>query len=618
MWVLSSSDGKLKETSRALLPGAYILGRSVKDDSSNIQVVSKSISKRHVQITVSPPKANFNKTEIPCAIEIQDLDTKFGTAVNDERVCPRQTYEKNASLEFSLGKCPTKFYLQWNNISICFDDQETMARWSTPLLLIGVPNSIHINHSITHFVPRKDSLSSVKVALAYIKDIKIVNESFVEALVNEKEKYLQNTNLIPKDISYLSTGRNHNAFFPKSAGDLRNSLGGLKCCSIDLDQELPKLLSLLGLDVHRHHTDDVQFLTSYYGERNIDFVIILKQKVISTILSQNKVFCLTFSDLWNILKEDNPKEVLHTKKTSHQQSKSSAPSTSLATSENVLDELFSNFKPVPRSPRSKRTLKSEGMLNVSKPRPPNSPLKKDYRENLEEERNAKLFPDNSKPLSVSSTGRESLDRTPLHESNPELGKSKKKTNKKDIGDKSKVISSHFAPLTLSTAGESESPNVKVKKERETSPLLLKAEHNEPPDTPLSEENLPKNLGSVEFISIHLPKKNEKKEAEFSKYKDRPNFKKFRRQGSKVHVAPPVFIPLSESRKGQNEVIDIDMDPVPQLMKKTNTDTRSPERISQQGSMEMRMDEQNLGDKRDANEDEEDEEDDEFGDLKFRF
>ncbi|WBW71454.1 Mre11 complex BRCT domain subunit Nbs1 [Schizosaccharomyces osmophilus] len=615
MWILSSSEGKLKETPKALIPGAYILGRSVRDDSSNIQIVSKSVSKKHVQITVSPPKATSHRNENPCGIDIQDLDTKFGTAVNNERIHAKQSYEKNVSLQLSLGKCPLKLYLQWINLSIAFDDQETKARWSTPLLLTGIPNSVHLNHSTTHFVPGKGPLLSVKTALAFLKDIIIVQESFVEALVQEKDNYSKNIHLIPKDSSYLFTGKNHHELFSKSPGIFRNMLKGLKCCCIDLDAELPEFLSLLGLDVHRHHTDDVQFLTTYYTERDLDFMILVKQKTTSSILLEENVFCLTFSELWNILKESNPKELLRAKRTSHKKSKPNATSIPVpnTSSGNVLDDLFSNFKPVPRSPRSKRTLKPEEMPDVSKQTPSNSPLKKKVRDTVEATKKPNVTSDTSSSY-VSSKAKKLF-----HENFPEHENSSKKAVKKNTNDSKKLGSSHFAPLPLSTAGEENPLHGKIKEERDTSPLTLKGEQTKPPDAPSPEENLPRNLGSVEFISIQVSKNNGTNEPENPKYQGRPNFKKFRKQGSKVHVAPPVFITLSESRNERDdEVIDIDTDPAPQLMKKTDTSTRSvpsPKPVSQRLTMDMDKDEQNVADDifNDDNE-----EDDEFGDLKFRF
>ncbi|EPX74083.1 Mre11 complex subunit Nbs1 [Schizosaccharomyces octosporus yFS286] len=593
---------------------SLFINKRVLDDSSNIQIISKSVSKKHAQITVSPPKATSHENEISCRIDIQDLDTKFGTTVNNEHIHSKQTYEKNVSLELLLGKCPLKFYLQWITLSIAFDDPETTARWSTPLLLTGIPNSVHLNHSTTHFVPGHGSFPSVKTALAFLKDVKIVHEAFVQALIQEKDNYTHNIHLIPKDSSYLYTDQNHRDMFPKSAATVRNSLKGLQCCYVDLNEELYEFLSLLGLNVHRHHTDDVQFLTTYYAERDLDFIIHAKQSTISSILSKKGMFCLTFIQLWDILKENNSKELLQAKRASLEKPKSSANSnpSSNKTSENVLNDLFSDFKPVPRSPRSKRTLKPEEMSN-SKQKPPNSPLKKEVRDTREITKKSNLSSGTSSPYILSKA------KSPFHENTPEPRNSTKKVDKQNKKVNSNSGSSHFAPLALSTAGEESSHNVIVKEERDTSPLGLEGEQKEDRE-PSSEENLPRNLGSVEFISIRISKNNQTNEPENPKYKGRPNFKKFRKQGSKVHVAPPVFITLSESRNDQeDEVIDIDTDPAPQLMKKTDTNTQLaplPKPISQRPTMDIDMDMEERVEDDTFNDD--NEEDDEFGDLKFRF
>jgi len=178
MWILEDINNK---TNIWLKPGITItVGRK---DSDILILNDRSVSRKHAKFLVE--KIGINKTNDPTykpQVILKDLDSKFGTTVNMQRINGSVILLENSSIKFGAF---SEYRLKYVPIVICFSSLTSVEK--AELIALAVKNGITItkswNTECTHLIMNKVKVTQ-KVILALVFNKEIVNMKWLEDFEN--------------------------------------------------------------------------------------------------------------------------------------------------------------------------------------------------------------------------------------------------------------------------------------------------------------------------------------------------------------------------------------------------------------------------------------------------
>ncbi|TWU76365.1 hypothetical protein ED733_006362 [Metarhizium rileyi] len=186
MWLLESRKLWLR-------PGkTYLFGRTA-SEPGQLAISHSTISRKHLTITVEPVNdRNQQRSASRSKLTIEDLGTKIGTVVNDRKIRGAKHVAAETEIEFTMGKCPSKFRITWFSavFTFSFTNKELQTDPLTTLqtrfdqLDVKLLTDYSIEHT-THVVSRKRN--TAKGLQALINGRYVVTESFLDALTQAAE-----------------------------------------------------------------------------------------------------------------------------------------------------------------------------------------------------------------------------------------------------------------------------------------------------------------------------------------------------------------------------------------------------------------------------------------------
>lgn len=590
-------------------------------------MISKSISKRHARFTILTPSEKDYFTGGPCEFEVKDLDTKFGTKVNEKVVGQNGDSYKEKDLKIQLGKCPFTINAYWRSMCIQFDNPEMLSQWASNLNLLGtsvfffftsyqlsgIPTGLRDSDATTHFVMNRQAGSSITVGTmyAFLKKTVIIDDSYLQYLSTVKESVIEDASLMPDALECFKNIIKNNDQFPSSPEDCINSLEGFSCAMLNTSSESHHLLELLGLRISTFMSlgDIDKELIS-----KTDFVVLNNAVYDSEKISfPEGIFCLTIEQLWKIIIERNSRELIskEIERLKYATASNSTPQKIIQPQrhiqKNIVDDLFSVKKPLPCSPKSKRvkTLENLSIMDFVQPKQMFGKEPEGYLSNQSNNGSAQ----NKKSGDNSEKTKNSLKSSSKKSANTGSGQGKTKVEYVSYNSVDKGNSSPFKPLELNVVGEK-------KANAEVDSLPSENVQESEDDKAFEENRRLRNLGSVEYIRIMSSEKSNANSRHTSKYySGRKNFKKFQKKASQK--APlQAFLSLSEHKK--TEVFDqddTDLEPVPRLMSKVES---IPAGASSDKSGKSSISKKSSNSFKELSPKTNNDEDDEFNDLKFHF
>ncbi|ORX61012.1 hypothetical protein BCR36DRAFT_407997 [Piromyces finnis] len=178
MWILENLKDK---TNIWLKPGITItVGRK---DSDILILNDRSVSRKHAKFHVE--KIGINKTNDQTykpQVVLKDLDSKFGTTVNMQRISGSVILSENSNIKFGAF---SEYRLKYISIVVCFSSLTSFER--AELTALAVKNGITLtkswNSNCTHLIMNKIKVTQ-KVILALIYNKNIVNMKWLEDFEN--------------------------------------------------------------------------------------------------------------------------------------------------------------------------------------------------------------------------------------------------------------------------------------------------------------------------------------------------------------------------------------------------------------------------------------------------
>lgn len=207
MWLIQSAGPSLGGKTHWLRPGkSYTVGRMKKE--ADIVVDSKSVSRKHLSITVELPKHGAaGQTSVRSKLTIKDLDTSFGTFINNEKLGKGESQilsvrspashldaqDTNSPWTLRVGKSQgpeAEFTVWWKPVVLTLSSGQSSAKHDelqlslekivTPLDIKLLPV---VHPCTTHFVKASEK-NSAKILVALVKGLPVVTSNFIDALSN--------------------------------------------------------------------------------------------------------------------------------------------------------------------------------------------------------------------------------------------------------------------------------------------------------------------------------------------------------------------------------------------------------------------------------------------------
>ncbi|KTW31606.1 hypothetical protein T552_00244 [Pneumocystis carinii B80] len=239
MWVLESSSFELNGFRRYLRPGKeYLVGRA--KYITDITIDSNTVSKRHAKfVVVSVEKGASLLLEEKTAIYLIDLNSKFGTIVNGEKLGEFSRKCDENFYEITFGKCQGKFRLSWNPIVFTLSG----IKLKDIQLLVeayGIKITKEYCDKTTHVVSKQRN--TTKNLQAFICGVFVVSYSYVQELVRTIDLLELNfdggfpnpEDHIPQDNHYLNINVSPKDFLPNK--QRRHLFRGLTFIFFDKNQ----------------------------------------------------------------------------------------------------------------------------------------------------------------------------------------------------------------------------------------------------------------------------------------------------------------------------------------------------------------------------------------------
>ncbi|RDA86186.1 hypothetical protein CP532_3496 [Ophiocordyceps camponoti-leonardi (nom. inval.)] len=192
MWLLENED-IFKERRLWLRPGnTYLFGRTAAEPGQ-LAISHNTISRKHLTITVAPvEEGQSQQVSSRSGLTIEDLATKIGTEVDGHKIKGSKYVVTEPSVDFIMGKCPSKFRIHWFPVVLTFSFtskelqtqpltslRERFEKLDIKLLTDYVPEYT------THVVAKKRNTAKGLQALIYAKYV--VAESFLDAIAQAAE-----------------------------------------------------------------------------------------------------------------------------------------------------------------------------------------------------------------------------------------------------------------------------------------------------------------------------------------------------------------------------------------------------------------------------------------------
>ncbi|KAG4099238.1 hypothetical protein H8356DRAFT_1038324 [Neocallimastix lanati (nom. inval.)] len=199
MWILEDLK---KKNYIWLKPGLTItIGRK---DCDVLILNDRSVSRQHAKIFVE--KAGITKTNDPDykpQVILKDLDSKFGTSVNSERINGSIILSDDNDIKFGAF---SEYRLKYIPIIICFSSLSSVEK--AELTALAVKNGVTLTKSwtsnCTHLIMNKIKVTQ-KVILALVYNKEIVNMKWLEDFENCNFKDFR----IPNESNFFPTiGKN--------------------------------------------------------------------------------------------------------------------------------------------------------------------------------------------------------------------------------------------------------------------------------------------------------------------------------------------------------------------------------------------------------------------------
>ncbi|KAH7313493.1 hypothetical protein B0I35DRAFT_274119 [Stachybotrys elegans] len=176
-----------------LRPGkSYLFGRTA-SEPGQLAISHNTISRKHLTITVEDVAHGqaYNPSS-RSKVVIEDLGTKTGTLVNEQRVKGDKHVVETPQVDIMMGKCPAKFRLIWHPVVLSFSftskelqtDPLKSLRRRFEHLDIKLLTDYNAAHT-THVVSKKRN--TAKGLQALIHGMNIVTETFLNAVVEAAE-----------------------------------------------------------------------------------------------------------------------------------------------------------------------------------------------------------------------------------------------------------------------------------------------------------------------------------------------------------------------------------------------------------------------------------------------
>ncbi|EMR08608.1 hypothetical protein PNEG_03084 [Pneumocystis murina B123] len=239
MWVLESSSTELNGIRKYLRPGKeYLVGRA--KHITDITIDSKTVSKKHAKfVVVSVEKGASLLLEEKTVIYLIDLNSKFGTMVNGEKLGEFAKKCDENFQEITFGKCQGKFRLSWNPVvftlsGIKIKDIQLLVE------TYGIKITKEYCNKTTHVVSKQRN--TTKNLQAFIYGVFVVSYSYVQELVrtidllefNFDQGFPNPEDHIPQDNHYLNINVSPKDFLPNK--QRRHLFRGLTFIFFDKNQ----------------------------------------------------------------------------------------------------------------------------------------------------------------------------------------------------------------------------------------------------------------------------------------------------------------------------------------------------------------------------------------------
>ncbi|RDA93212.1 hypothetical protein CP533_6490 [Ophiocordyceps camponoti-saundersi (nom. inval.)] len=192
MWLLENED-IFKGRRLWLRPGnTYLFGRTAAEPGQ-LAISHNTISRKHLTITVAPVgDGQSQHVSSRSGLTIEDLATKIGTEVDGNKIKGSKYVVTDSSVNFIMGKCPSKFRIQWFPVVLTFSftskelqtEPLTSLRERFEKLDIKLSTD-YIPEFTTHVVSKKRNTAKGLQALIYAKYV--VAESFLDAIAQAAE-----------------------------------------------------------------------------------------------------------------------------------------------------------------------------------------------------------------------------------------------------------------------------------------------------------------------------------------------------------------------------------------------------------------------------------------------
>jgi hypothetical protein len=180
----------------------------------SISIDGKSVSRNHAEIVVSPaPNGSCFHTSTRSQITVKDLDTKFGTFVNEVQVARggSTVLPNSNSCNVRIGKATTgqtTLHITWNPVVFTFSTgeqapihQKIQADLTNKLEHMDIKLLSDFHPSTTHFL--KTARNSSKVLYALVKTIPIASIDYATAVSNTADSLEQDYSAFPDPALYL-------------------------------------------------------------------------------------------------------------------------------------------------------------------------------------------------------------------------------------------------------------------------------------------------------------------------------------------------------------------------------------------------------------------------------
>ncbi|EEB05621.1 Mre11 complex subunit Nbs1 [Schizosaccharomyces japonicus yFS275] len=539
MWLLQSS-----EIQRYLFPGKYVLGRAVKNSEKTIRFTSKSVSKKHANIYIFPPVLQ-DKKSYSCQVVVEDLETKFGTTVNETFLINKKHKFDTHQLELKLGKSPETIVLKWEALVLGVSNLSLIQDFAPSLEHMGIPvQDTNPVETITHYITAGDINASAlpELVLAFIYGKFIVTSAFVSTLCSIETDYVKQAGSIPPASEYLphiSIGSEQTFRSPKA---IVGSCSGIRCFVFDGVLQLKPILDALGIQSAASSGEDIQQLSSllFSGDAAIDFVVGTSEEPTEEFTRLLSTKGLTYYNIKQffslILGKDELSTVLKGKpkrtRTPKTLSRTNSSARQTPKKRDVMQELFGFEASLPAKPSPEKQVFDSAATSPQLP--------KKIATSKKESRSIEVIVPSSRSI-----------QPPKHVLPPDSTQQAALSQKHPIHE----------PATPSRTEAVQPLN----------------------QTGLNTQAEPCNPGIVEFVRVQLPVKQvSSASSPASRYRKRKNFKAFTRIHTKNKVAPVAYVSVSEFKK-TNEFGDDFSEPVPKLMRKLSRDNAHVSSLSSTSS-----------------------------------